>query len=223
MADKERIRNAVDEIEIPSGARERMLANIKEKAELQKTEEIEPLSVKQKKKPALIRMMRWALPVAACFVLVFVGVKMIPNLVDPKQPIDTNPNEQIATPFLEVASADDIKDKIGITMNVPQDATEVSYYVLDGEIGEISFQYNGHSYYVRASRQSGDFSGLNGTVIYEEKIDAKYDALLTVIDGGGEQYRKISWTDGGATYYILANTDDSESDVLKAIYEKIEK
>lgn len=223
MTDKERIQNAVDEIEIPSGARERMLANIRKKTELQKTAEIKPLPVKQNKKPAFTRIMKWALPVAACFVLVFVGVKMMPNLVDPKQPIDSSPNEQIATPFLEVASADDIKDKIGITMNVPNDATEVSYYVLDGEIGEISFQLDGHSYYMRASRQNGDFSGLNGTVTYEEKIDAKYDALLTVIDSGGEQYRKISWTDGDATYYILANTDDAESGVLKAIYEKIEK
>jgi alginate O-acetyltransferase complex protein AlgI len=120
--------------------------------------------VKDKKSP-VISVMRWALPAAACFAIVFAGIKMMPNISDTKNPADSDQNEQIASPIIEEKSADDIKDKIGIAMNVPEDASEVSYYIIDGEIGEISFQYGGHSYYIRASRQDGDFSGLFGTAV----------------------------------------------------------
>lgn len=62
MTDKERITAVLDEIEFPEGGDERMLANIQKKAKEQT----------QRKKPAVYaRILRWAIPIAACFMIVF--------------------------------------------------------------------------------------------------------------------------------------------------------
>ncbi len=225
MTDKERITNAVDEIEIPHGARERMLSNIMKKASEQKNGQTHsaPAECKPERKSFTFqRVLKWSLPIAACFVLAFVGVRMMTHPNQQNEPVVGAPGEFAANPFLEVASPDEILNEIGIAISVPENADNITCYIIDGEIGEVSFSLEDHMYCIRASKQSGDFSGLNGTVAHEEKIDAANDASLVVIDAGDEiPFRKITWTGEKAAYYVLINTDGASSETLKSLYSEI--
>ena len=99
---KKSIKDSIDKIEPADGAKERMLQNIRRKAsEMPSTAEVQ--EVKTPKILPWQRAMKWALPIAACFALILVGIRVIPHL-------DFFPNEgnsgvQVTNPFVEVQSA----------------------------------------------------------------------------------------------------------------------
>ena len=88
------------------------------------------------------------------------------------------------------------------------------------EIAQVDFTYGGKSYTLRASKQSGDFSGINGTLIKSDKIDAQTDAVLETIRGFEYNYFKLKWTDGAVTF-ILSNNSETTTESVIEIYEKI--
>ena len=79
---------------------------------------------------------------------------------------------------------------------------------------------DGKSYTARASAQSGDFSGLNGSEEKLETIDAAQNAVLSAIQIDGLQWYKIVWTNGKVNY-CLYGTDGAEITQVKAVYEAI--
>lgn len=214
-----RFKSSVDGIEPAEGARERMLANIKRKAEAQATAKAEAEAPSAKAKIIPIkRIIKWALPVAACFVIAIIGVKVMPNVINPSTTQD--PVVELANPFLPVENASAISEQLGIEIDAPMGAENVEYTICDGEMANIYFEYDGNSYTLRASRQSGDFSGLNGTPAGAEIIDAQNDAVLEAVRSGDEIYRKITWTNGEVTF-ILINTDGTDEETMKQLYEAI--
>ena len=88
------------------------------------------------------------------------------------------------------------------------------------EIAQVDFTYGGKSYTLRASKQSGDFSGINGTLIKSDKIDAQTDAVLETIRGFEYNYFKLKWTDGAVTFILSNNSETTTGSVIE-IYEKI--
>ena len=165
----------------------------------------------------LHRVIRWAFPIAACLAITIIGIKIIPSLF--YSPVKNNGSTQIVNPFTEVQSADEFAKQLGISIDAPDGSDNVAYNILDRSIANINFEYGEHSYTLRASKQSGDFSGINGTLIKYDKIDAANDAVLETIRGEFNYY-KLTWTDGTTTYILMNNSEISTEDII-AIYELV--
>ena len=191
-----------------------MLQNIKRKAAEQRLSEPPQKSSKRTELP-FIKIAKWALPVAACLAIVVVGIRFIPNITDSPES-----GVELVNPFESVDSAKEFQNRLGISVCEPSDSKNVSYTILDGKIAQIDFDYGDNSYTLRASKQSGDFSGINGTLIKSDKIDAETDAVLETIRGMEFNYLKLTWTDGVTTYILMNNSEISEEDI-REIYEII--
>ena len=204
MSEK-RIQESIDAIEPEAGAKERMYQNILKK------------SAEPKKK--VIPFVRYALPIAACLCLVVVGVAKFFSDSMPTQP--GGDNVQIANPFVEAENAEAFRE-LSITLDAPDEAQDVSYAVIDGEIAEIRFTLNGKSYLARASAQEGDFSGLYGQESGTETVDAKTNAILVRVDLDAGVYQKITWTNGKINY-CLYGTDGADKSQVLTVYESLKK
>ena len=127
---------------------------------------------------------------------------------------------QLANPLEPVDGPAEYKTRLGIQVNAPAGAEAVSYAILYQRIADITFQFDGHEYDLRAAAEEEDFSGLYGTEEKTEELDPGRNATLTAIRSGEEVYLKITWTSGGVTY-ILINTDGAAEADIKAVFAAI--
>lgn len=205
----------MDAIEPELGAKERMYQNIMKKAHQQAAPASKPTA--QKKRP--VSFVRYALPIAACFCLIVLGLsRIVPGNMH------TAPGEsnvQVGNPFVEVKTADDFK-AIGITLDAPVGAQNVVYTIIDNEIANVGFEMDGKNFTVRASAQSGDFSGLFGSEETIETIDAAHNAVLSAVRIDASQYYKITWTNGKVNY-CLYGTNGADEEQVQAVYEAMKK
>ena len=215
------IRSALDGIEPAEGAKDRMMQNILRKAAAQTEENAEESA---KKTVPFKRVLRWALPAAACFLLIFAAIKLLPGLTTPKIPAEQTeaPSDlQGANPIEEADDADDLYTRTGIRLIPPENAASVRYYVNVAEgIANVDFASDGHVYTLCAAKRSDDFSGLYADTVSEEMIDEKTGALLTVLECGDETYLKITWQKEDAAY-VLLNTDGAAQDELIRLYHAV--
>ncbi|MDE7230063.1 MAG: hypothetical protein K2N56_06235 [Oscillospiraceae bacterium] len=202
---REAVLSALDEIIPADGAKERMLANIKRK------------SIAANQKPA-INFAKWTAPLAACLaaaVITAVGVKTITALNE--TPAVSEPLKP-DSPVRLVGSAAAFTEELKITVDAPEGAKNVQYRIVDDDIADITFVYNDIDYTLRASKQNGDFSGINGTAVLSELIRENNNAVLTAVtDISNETYLKLEWNNG-KTRYILSCKDreaDSNSADIK--------
>lgn len=195
LDNNETIRSAINDIIPADGAKERMLANIKRK------------SIAANQKPT-INFAKWAAPLAACLaavVITVVGVKVIPTFN--KSPSVSEPTK-VGSPTRLVDSAAAFAEELGISIDAPEGSKNVQYMIIDDEVADISFVYNDIDYTLRASKQNGDFSGINGTAVLSELIGENNNAMLTVVtDISNETYLKLEWNDG-KTRCILSCKDN---------------
>ena len=211
----ERVRNEIDRIEPQNGAKERMLENIKRKATLQEKEQPKSRMPIKRKIPSYQKFIKMALPIAACFVVAVIGVIKIMPLFN-STPID--PDVQISDPYAEINSAKEF-EKLGIYINIPEDAEDIVYSIIDGNIADMSFSLEGHSFNLRASKQSEDFSGLFGERVASDKVDSATDATLETLKDGDSIYYKLLWMNGDIQY-ILTNSDGADSKLITSIYQE---
>lgn len=228
----ERIREAIDDIKPEEGARERMLANIRRKAAEQAERSAESVSsepaVAEKvtstpekaKVTDLSSVLRTYVPIAAGVILLAAVGLLIARFINTRPAEPTTPTDIIVNPFNEVSSAAELEKQLGISIDAPSGSSEVTYVIIDGKIAEVNFMNNGNFYSLRASKISGDFSGLNGKEIKSEQIDSGKNAILSVIKCEDEKYAKVTWTDG-LINYVLSNTDGASESDMKSLYEKI--
>ena len=202
----EKIKNSIDNIEPESGAKERMYQNILKKAAKAEKTKISPAKIT-----------RLALPIAACVCVVILGVtRFLPGgTVD-------NPGESTVlggNPYVEAEDASAFAP-LGISVDAPEDALDKSYAIIGGDIAEVDFSLDGHSYRLRASK-SGDISGMNGEILSREPIENGGDAELVTlkVDGVGE-CRLVEWTSDGVNF-SLSNSDGAAGDELRAVFGKI--
>ena len=209
-----KIKRAFDEIEPESGAQERMYANILKKAAAQSGEK----AVKNEPTPAKVTQMPARRPaplwkrygaLAACLVLV-VGVTvgyLYPHLTSNDGQSD--PNVMVGSPFEDVQSAADF-ETLGFIIDAPEGAEDVAYCIMDGEIAQVDFTLDGHSYLYRAAKLDGDFSGINSEAVGSVSLNAEYDAVLDCLSP--EMWR-AHWNKDGVSYY-LSNYDGAEESAI---------
>lgn len=213
------IKKSFESINASDEQRDRMLDNIYKKTEQKK---------KYSKSSAIISVTKAALPLAACICIAVLGINFMTNKsvtpqtdssnIDVKTESDNQEFVQIGSPITEVSGSSDIKEQLGIDIEAPQEAENTEYFIIDDQIADIRFVYNDKSYYIRASDQQGDFSGLSADVISEDQIDPENNATLYTLSSNDETYHKIEWSDGKFRY-MLCSVDDINDNDIKAVYD----
>ncbi len=215
------IKTSLDKIVPQDDAKERMYENILTKA-----------AKKEKSRNKYISSLKYALPVAACLCVVVGYFAYSFGKKGDDIGNDSGYYESSAdytegavmggNPFSDV---DDAKKflSIGIDIDAPDGAEDVSYSIIDENIADISFMLDGHSYIFRASYQGGDFTGIYGEEKSSEIIDAKSNACLYIIeDEFGSSY-KVYWTDGSINFYLINSDGADEDDVRRVAAELINR
>lgn len=143
------IHAALERIEPPDGAQERMYQNILKKSAMQQP------APKKAEKPVWRRYAA----LTACMVLVcmavFFALRGEKNVPVQKEPADTElsqPPMMSASPFEDLQSADGFA-KLGFTIDAPEGATDVSYCIAYGDTAQVSFTLDGCEYCYEASKE----------------------------------------------------------------------
>lgn len=198
----QKIKDAFDSVTPDETAKTRMYQNILKKAEKKKTP---------------VRFAQYALPAAACLCLLVGGIwHFLPG--QEEEPMEGG-GVQMANPIVEVENAEEF-NSIGIEMDAPEGAENCDYLVIDGEIACVEFDWDSHHYTLRASKESGDISGLYGTQGEEQTVDEEHGAVLSSVDIGTALCYRICWMDGGVNF-VLFNMDGADSEELIQLYEEI--
>lgn len=203
------IKKAIDDIDIPEGAEERMYANILKKASA------------EKKKPN-IKLYTSICAAAACAAIVIASAAIIKNSSDDDIAVDetsvtssastsslTTEQEdwvQAENPFANEYTFDDILSA-GFDITLPENAEVVVCNLYDGD-ADVRFSIDGHLYYYSISKDDGDFSGVYGKITESENISDNI-----VLDITSENYLKAHWNGNQYNYY-LCNTDGAERDAI---------
>lgn len=187
------IKNSLDKIEPQKNLKEKMYQNILNKSELQQKN--------NKKIP--MKIINTAIPAAACLAVFLGGIV---HFNSQKPPVSDSENSlvQAVSPFENVENASAFEE-IGVYIDAPENAENVTYSIIDSNIASIYFTINGHNYELRASEQAGDFSGISGEIISAEQLDSKTNAVLYKIDCAPDLYWKAAWTDGKINYFLCEN------------------
>lgn len=207
------LKKAFDAIEPENGAKERMYANILKKAAAQKAVRLpESAPAEEKSAPQKRRSApawhRWG-SLAACLALVAAIGLALPRLTQHAEPDDSALLG--GAPFEDVQSAADFED-LGFTIDAPENAEDVSYCILDGEIAQVTFSLDGHSYTYRASKLDGDFSGDTEDAVGSISLNAKYNAVL---DRLSPDSWRAHWSHDTVSYY-LTNFDGAGEEAITA-------
>lgn len=203
------IKKAIDDIDIPEGAEERMYENILKKASA------------EKKKPN-IKLYTSICAAAACAAIVIASAAIIKNNSDDDIAVDetsvtpsassssvTTEQEdwvQAENPFANEYTFDDILEA-GFDITLPENAEVVVCNLYDGD-ADVRFSIDGHLYYYSISKDDGDFSGVYGKITESDNIS---DDI--VLDITSENYLKAHWNGNQFNYY-LCNTDGAERDAI---------
>lgn len=203
------IKKAIDDIDIPEGAEERMYANILKKASA------------EKKKPN-IKLYTSICAAAACAAIVIVSAAIMKNNSDADIAVDetsvtTSASTSSVTaeqedmveagnPFANEYTFDDIL-AAGFEITLPENAEVTVCNLYDGD-AVVRFSIDGHLYYYSISKDDGDFSGVYGKIVESENISDNI-----VLDITSENYLKAHWNGNKYNYY-LCNTDGAERDAI---------
>lgn len=203
------IKKAIDDIDIPEGAEERMYANILKKASA------------EKKKPN-IKLYTSICAAAACAAIVIVSAVIMKNNSDADIAVDeTSVTTSVSTssvtteqedmveagnPFANEYTFDDIL-AAGFEISLPENAEVTVCNLYDGD-AVVRFSIDGHLYYYSISKDDGDFSGVYGKIVESENISDNI-----VLDITSENYLKAHWN-GNQYNYFLCNTDGAERDAI---------
>ena len=110
--------------------------------------------------------------------------------------------EEIPNPFEELDGPEEL-EALGLHMEVPEDASDVQYISISGEIGEVFFELDGHRYSYRGATHAEEFSGIFEEFEPEEvaisDCGADEDLIVKTTVSGG---RLASWAKGGAKYTL---------------------
>ena len=201
MNEKE-IRAALEQIEPADGAQERMYQNILKKA----------AAPKKTEKPV---WQRYA-ALVACLVLVCTagffalrGEKSAPVQSDPADVEFSQLPVMVGSPFEDVQSAANF-EKLGFTIDAPEDAENVQYSIIDGEIARVRFSVRNHKYTYEAAKLDGNFSCADGDAVGSVALNAKYDAVL---DRLSQDKWRAHWSDGEVSYFLSNFDGAGEEDI----------
>ena len=187
MNDNE-VKNAFDHIEPEPGAQERMYANILKKAAAQREDQnVEEKQPTVKKRRTIPMWRRWG-SLVACLAIVIVAGFAFPHFFDRSEP--DNPPVFVGSPFEDVDGPEGF-EKLGFTIDAPENAENLYYCIYDGKIARVDFTLNGHAYTYEAAKLDGNFSRAEG-VLRSMQSMAQRSTVYRLTHGGRIGAKKVS-------------------------------
>lgn len=213
---EKKIKSAFDELEPEAGAQERMYENILKKAAARQgnTPAGQPADDKAgdknegevQKRRSVPAWRRWG-SLAACLAIVIAVGFALPHLLD--RPEQSDPPVLGGSPFEDVDGADGF-EKLGFTIDAPENAGDIQYCIVDGEIARVRFSVGGHEYTYEASKLGGAFSCADGDAVWSISLSARYDAVLERLSPGTWW---AHWSRDGVSYYLTCFDGANEATV----------
>lgn len=225
-----RIRESLEQIEPAADAKERMLANIRRKATEQTSENAAGSPRESSSQGRIMRILRWAVPAAACLIIVILGaVHFFPKKTSPSTPGTTVTTTGTVTPeggvmsygpMTTYSSAEELAAAVGVRIDAPAGAADVSYESAGTDFAQVIFTYGGQEYTLRASTSTGDFSGLYGKESEPRKLTGTDDAVLTRVQDEGTDFFKLVWN-AGSIKTILTGPGDTPDSAIAEVYTRL--
>ena len=200
---EEDIKKSINSVTVDEETKKRIYKNVLARAESFERK-------KSKSRFSFKRAMRYALPLAACFCIMLFGSVFIFGGNDtPDGPIVHRGNP------IGIMVGPSGFEAMGISAKAPDCAENVEYSVIDEKIAAIAFDVDGKTFYLRASNQSGDFSGVNGKVLFTESFYSQKDGVLYTLQSATGVIFKAHWTDGKTNFYLTSFGEISKEDFIK--------
>lgn len=231
-----KIREAFEQVEPENGAKERMYQNILKKAAAEQSvagrqnaltgngAEAKEKVLTSRKRNMTIKWGSLAACAAIC-ILAGVGISQYLKPGTSENPSSgdlayeqPNTSEEVDNPpVLGASPIEDVEDAesfqtLGIRMAIPKDASDVSYYLVDGQIARACFTWNGNDYTYEAAALEEDFSGVSGTVENSIAIEDADDAQLEQLSG---DIWRAYWSEGNIRYYLCNFDGAAEENITE--------
>lgn len=111
-------------------------------------------------------------------------------------------------------------ESMGVHMVAPADGENKRFFIISGEVAEISFEENGVSYCYRASNTAEDFAGIferfkdETLAVNWESGDTAGKAQVRTTQSGG---RLALWSWGNTCYTLYTASDISDEDCTRIV------
>ena len=204
------------DIDVPSGIADEILGAVKHNVFGKKFEKSAQLhkylpAPREKKRNRLAFPLALIIAVAVVVALVVTLGRRHGNTEGTKETVE------IADDYLEVASADEVYELIGIRVTPPDEAKDLKFIILGGEVAEVDLNYLGHAYQLRASRRDGELITIDAEEAWKETVDNSTDAVLVTLLTDYERIMRIKWTEE-EIHFVLVNSDGAEKDDAVKVY-----
>lgn len=204
MTLKNRYERIMDNVEVTNDMHERIMKNIKEVGRIE-----------TKRNIIAVRNYTKYLSMAACFVVLFVGMFFIRSVVNNRQ----GNLQQVVPDIMEYSSNKELSDAIGFKVceikKLPMEIAEVKYIAYWGEIAQIEYINPNNTLTLRMAISDDDISGdyYNYSIIK----NIFEDNNTVTIKGDGEKYTLAVWQSEGYSYSLKISNGVSESEMLKLV------
>lgn len=197
----------MDKIVVTAEMKNRILSNIKKS------------DIENNSRVIRFRSYQKYLSIAACFVILLVGVVAIPKLLrtdTPEEPpVILDPINEI----VEVNTIDELTEAVGFYVDdiasLPFEATEIIYTAYWGELAEVAYMNEEQTLFYRKSLGEEDNSGDYN--IYESEIQIKVRNTVVTMKGNSGKYNLAVWTDSQYSYSISVTNGISKEDLINLV------
>ena len=208
---KEEFRQAVDSIPVGEEARLRMYRRIEEKAAGRR-----PSAFGQ-----FLRVLRVALPAAACFCLLLFGLFRL-------LPVEESPSwEGYTGVYSEVEDAAAFAG-LSVLLDAPEGAQDVRYAILDEQVACVDFRLDGIRYTLHAWAENSTPSSAGvclltkqGSVAQDRTLDGTEDAHLITEQEGEQTCYKAMYQEKGVAYCLLSVDKHANEETLGSLARRL--
>lgn len=206
MNDRDTVKKSIDAIEPESGAKERMLSNIKAKADTEKSET----------KSSGIKNALHYLPLVACFAFAIIALWLLPKddgtaVMSDEPGIRTAQHTEDRVEYVD--GLEDILRRLGIEPQLPDGAEVTSCAVMDGDTADIRFEWHGKSFELLCVKLDEGEITLPGEEIASDFIES---AELGAREVDGSTYLVLSWEHNGVSHRVISA--ECSSDDMRTLY-----
>lgn len=197
----------MDKIVVTTEMKNRILSNIKKS------------DIENNNRVIRFRSYQKYLSIAACFVILLVGVVAIPKLLRTGTPEEPPTILDSVNDIVEVDTIDELTKAVGFYVDnitsLPFEATEIIYTAYWGELAEVAYMNEEQALFYRKSLGEEDNSGDYN--IYESEIQIKVRNTVVTMKGNSGKYNLAVWTDSQYSYSISVTNGISKEDLVNLV------
>lgn len=132
----------------------------------------------------------------------------------------TEQSREISNPMREVEGKQEF-EKVGVYIEVPAGAQDARYYIVNDEIAEIQFTFNGAKYSYRSSGETEDLTGLSEELEPDRTVEENRGEKLKAEISVGAQGAQLAQWEREGNYFSLYTEDEVESEVFDSLCKEL--